>query len=100
MHLKRLRQRQVAATAQSCFQQPTIMWTGEKDGHTKQNLTPGEYVMLEVLDAGEGIPENYLNKIFDPFFTKKEMGKSGTGLGLTVVKKYGSQPPGKNLCDV
>ncbi len=58
----------------------------EKDGHTKQNLTPGEYVMLEVLDAGEGIPENYLNKIFDPFFTKKEMGKSGTGLGLTVVK--------------
>lgn len=58
----------------------------EKDGHTKQNLSPGEYVMLEVLDAGKRIPEDCLNKIFDPFFTKKEMGKSGTGLGLTVVK--------------
>ena len=58
----------------------------EKDGHTEQNLSPGEYVMLEVLDAGKGIPEDCLNKIFDPFFTKKEMGRSGTGLGLTVVK--------------
>lgn len=58
----------------------------EKDGHTEQNLSPGEYVMLEVLDAGKRIPEDCLNKIFDPFFTKKEMGKSGTGLGLTVVK--------------
>jgi len=57
-----------------------------KDEHTKQNLSPGEYVMLEVLDAGKGIPEEYLNKIFDPFFTKKEMDRSGTGLGLTVVK--------------
>ena len=58
----------------------------EKDGHTEKNLPPGEYVMLEVLDAGKGIPENCLNKIFDPFFTKKEMGRSGTGLGLTLVK--------------
>lgn len=58
----------------------------EKDGYTQQNLSPGEYVMLEVLDAGKGIPEDCLNKIFDPFFTKKKMGRSGSGLGLTLVK--------------
>ena len=62
-------------------------YVGRKgDGHTGQNLSPGEYVMLEVLDAGKGIPKDCLNKIFDPFFTKKEMGRSVTGLGLTVVK--------------
>ena len=58
----------------------------EKNGRTEPNLPPGEYVMLEVLDAGKGIPEDCLNKIFDPFFTKKKMGRSGSGLGLTVVK--------------
>jgi len=58
----------------------------EKNGHAGQTLPPGEYVMLEVLDAGKWISEDRLNKIFDPFFTKKEMGRSGSGLGLTLVK--------------
>ena len=50
------------------------------------DLPAGEYVMLSVSDNGSGIPGEYHKKIFDPFFTKKEMGKSGTGLGLTVVR--------------
>lgn len=50
------------------------------------DLPAGEYVMLGVSDNGSGIPGEYHKKIFDPFFTKKEMGKSGTGLGLTVVR--------------
>ncbi len=58
----------------------------EKKGYTEQNLSPGEYVMLEVLDPGKGIPEHCLDKIFEPFFTQKEMGRTGTGLGLTLVK--------------
>lgn len=52
---------------------------------SNEDLTPGEYVVLQVEDNGAGIPEDCLNKIFKPFFTQKEMGKSGTGLGLTVV---------------
>nr|WP_320190564.1 response regulator [uncultured Desulfobacter sp.] len=58
----------------------------KKDENTEQNLSSGEYVRVEVLDAGKGIPEECLNKIFDPFFIKKKMARSGTGLGLTLVK--------------
>ncbi len=45
----------------------------------------GEYVVLSVFDDGEGISSDHLERIFEPFFTKKVMGKSGTGLGLAVV---------------
>lgn len=48
-------------------------------------ITAGEYAVLTVSDTGAGIPEQFLHKIFEPFFTKKKMGKSGTGLGLAVV---------------
>lgn len=45
----------------------------------------GEYVVLTVADEGEGIHENDMHRIFEPFYTKKMMGRSGTGLGLAVV---------------
>jgi CheY-like chemotaxis protein len=45
----------------------------------------GEFVVLTVRDTGPGIREENMEHIFEPFFTKKKMGKSGTGLGLTVV---------------
>ncbi len=50
-----------------------------------ENIKEGEYVTLTVSDTGEGIPEADLIKIFEPFYTKKKMGRSGTGLGMTVV---------------
>jgi nitrogen-specific signal transduction histidine kinase len=45
----------------------------------------GEYSILSVSDDGSGISSDDLERIFDPFYTKKVMGRSGTGLGLSVV---------------
>jgi len=45
----------------------------------------GEYTVLSVSDDGKGISARDIGKIFEPFYTKKVMGKSGTGLGLAVV---------------
>jgi len=48
-------------------------------------VEPGQYTVLTVSDCGPGIKEKDLQHIFEPFYTKKVMGKSGTGLGLAVV---------------
>jgi PAS domain S-box-containing protein len=45
----------------------------------------GEYVVLVVSDDGPGISSDDLERVFEPFYTKKIMGRSGTGLGLAVV---------------
>lgn len=45
----------------------------------------GDYVVLTVVDTGIGIKPDDLKKIFEPFYTKKVMGRSGTGLGMAVV---------------
>lgn len=48
-------------------------------------IKPGEYALLLISDTGSGILQADLDHIFEPFYTKKVMGKSGTGLGLAVV---------------
>jgi two-component system cell cycle sensor histidine kinase/response regulator CckA len=47
-------------------------------------IPDGEYVLIEVTDTGTGIPPEVIPKIFEPFFSTKEIG-SGTGLGLSTV---------------
>ncbi len=48
-------------------------------------IPPGEYARLRVADSGIGIAPEDLHRIFEPFYTKKKMGRSGTGLGMAVV---------------
>jgi two-component system cell cycle sensor histidine kinase/response regulator CckA len=47
-------------------------------------MPPGEYVVIEVADTGSGIAAEHLGRIFEPFFSTKEVG-AGTGLGLSTV---------------
>jgi two-component system, cell cycle sensor histidine kinase and response regulator CckA len=49
------------------------------------DVQEGDYVVLTVSDSGRGISSQDIGKIFEPFYTKKVMGRSGTGLGLAVV---------------
>jgi signal transduction histidine kinase/ActR/RegA family two-component response regulator len=50
-----------------------------------ERIGQGQYVVLEVTDQGSGIKSEDIDKIFEPFYTSKKMGKSGTGLGMAVV---------------
>ncbi len=54
-----------------------------ESGYEKVN--PGDYVMVRVSDTGCGIAKEDLAKIFEPYYSRKKMGRSGTGLGLSVV---------------
>ena len=57
----------------------------EQDLHQRNHVVrAGEYSVLRVADTGHGIAPDMIDKIFDPYFTTKEVGK-GTGLGLSIV---------------
>ncbi len=50
-----------------------------------ETIPAGEYVVLKVTDSGSDIPDELIPRIFEPFYTKKKMGRSGSGLSLYVV---------------
>ena len=62
------------------------------------NITEGEYAVIRVADTGVGINPADVERIFEPFYTRKQMGRSGTGLGLAVV--YGVVKDLKGYIDV
>jgi two-component system cell cycle sensor histidine kinase/response regulator CckA len=50
-----------------------------------EDIEKGEFVVLRVSDEGPGMEADEVNRIFEPFYTRKKMGRSGTGLGMAVV---------------
>jgi two-component system cell cycle sensor histidine kinase/response regulator CckA len=54
------------------------------ENYHAKGMPAADYVLVEVVDKGSGIPASIVDKIFEPFFSTKEVGK-GTGLGLSTV---------------
>lgn len=69
----------------------TLSLTEEEAG---QALSAGEYVALEVIDQGEGMPPEVAERATEPFFTTKPVGK-GTGLGLAMASGFARQSRGR-----
>jgi two-component system cell cycle sensor histidine kinase/response regulator CckA len=67
----------------------------KREGET---VPPGDYVLIEVADSGCGIAQENLDRIFEPFFSTKEVG-GGTGLGLSTVYGIVKQTGGFILVD-
>jgi len=70
------------------------------DGQTagQQQIEPGDYVMMAVSDNGVGIAPELLDRIFEPFYTTKDVGQ-GSGLGLSMVFGFARQSGGCVTCD-
>lgn len=49
------------------------------------DMTGGDYVVFSISDTGMGMDQEKITHIFEPFYTSKVMGRSGTGLGMTLV---------------
>jgi CheY-like chemotaxis protein len=65
---------------------------------SESGLAPGDFVRIAVCDTGTGIPPDELEKVMDPFFTTKEVGK-GSGLGLSMVYGFAKQSNGAFTID-
>ena len=91
IHLSKTIMNLVANAAEAIPQNGSIKlsttnhYVDKLDKDFDKNLKEGNYAVLSVSDNGIGMDPECLNKIFEPFYTKKVMGQSGTGLGMTVV---------------
>jgi PAS domain S-box-containing protein len=70
---------------------------GARDAEV-DDLVAGDYVAIEVIDSGTGIPHAIRDRIFEPFFSTKQFG-AGTGLGLSMVFGFAKQSGGSVVVD-
>jgi len=63
-----------------------------------EQIAAGQYAAVSISDSGTGIASQDIERIFEPFFTKKKMGRSGTGLGMAVV--WGTVNDHKGYIDI
>lgn len=61
------------------------------------DLAPGPYLKLSISDTGKGMTSSIMERMFDPYFTTKELGR-GTGLGLSVVQGIVKSHGGAVVC--
>ena len=71
---------------------------GADFAQTDEDLTPGDYVLIEVADSGSGMSPEVAARVFEPFFTTKAAGH-GTGLGLSMVFGFVKQSGGLTQVD-
>ncbi len=81
-----------------CVVLSTHCQLAEKPIQAFDTIPRGEYVVLTISDTGCGILSSDVERIFEPFYTKKKMGRSGTGLGMAVV--WGSIKDHKGFIDI
>ncbi|MGI3899885.1 MAG: ATP-binding protein [Janthinobacterium lividum] len=63
---------------------------------TELDLPPGQYLSLSVSDTGTGMPQEVIDRAFEPFYTTKPLGQ-GTGLGLSMIYGFARQSGGQVL---
>ncbi|CAN5539705.1 hypothetical protein BH09PSE4_BH09PSE4_22030 [soil metagenome] len=70
-----------------------------EDGAAEElDVAPGDYLRLDIADAGAGMSADVISRAFDPFFTTKPMGE-GTGLGLSMIYGFARQSGGQIAID-
>jgi len=75
-----------------CLIENAVWATAEKGDISIRGRLRDEWIEIDVVDTGRGIPDNLMQKIFDPFYTSRPIGE-GTGLGLTsafnIARRHG-----------
>ena len=90
VHLSKTVMNLVSNAAEAMLEGGTIVISTENRHMDKvktgyDDIAKGDYATLTVVDTGIGISPEDIERIFEPFYTKKTMGRSGTGLGMAVV---------------
>jgi two-component system, cell cycle sensor histidine kinase and response regulator CckA len=89
-HLSKVIMNLVSNAAEAMNEDGTI-WISTRNDHVKVlnaifgEIPQGNYAVVEIEDTGVGISMEDMERIFEPFYTKKVMGRNGTGLGMAVV---------------